>query len=77
MPPPLPDVALEAQAIDRDNDDLTYRWSAGAGSFRDAAAAKTVWTAPLQPGPVPLTVTVIRRARRLRRQHGDRSGHAA
>jgi len=52
------DVALVAEAIDRDKDDVTYRWSGGAGSFRDAAAAKTVWTAPLEPGPVPLTVTV-------------------
>jgi outer membrane protein OmpA-like peptidoglycan-associated protein len=43
---------------DPDGDVLTYRWSAPAGTFQNAANAQTVWTAPQTEGPVPATVTV-------------------
>jgi outer membrane protein OmpA-like peptidoglycan-associated protein len=49
---------VTAQAQDPDGDALTYRWSAPTGSFANPADRQTVWTAPNQPGPVQVTVTV-------------------
>ncbi len=43
---------------DPDGDTLAYRWSAPAGRFANQADRQTVWTAPMQEGPVPATVTV-------------------
>jgi outer membrane protein OmpA-like peptidoglycan-associated protein len=37
---------------------VTYAWSAPTGSFADRTAKSTAWTAPMQPGTVPVTVTV-------------------
>ena len=37
---------------------VTYAWSAPAGSFSDRTARQTPWTAPMQEGTVPVTVTV-------------------
>ena len=37
---------------------VTYRWSAPTGTFTNAAQRQTPWTAPQQPGTVPVTVTV-------------------
>jgi outer membrane protein OmpA-like peptidoglycan-associated protein len=37
---------------------VTYNWSAPAGSFGTATARSTPWTAPMQEGTVPVTVTV-------------------
>ncbi len=37
---------------------VTYRWSAPTGTFADASAKSTTWTAPMQEGAVPVTVTV-------------------
>jgi outer membrane protein OmpA-like peptidoglycan-associated protein len=36
---------------------ITYRWSAPTGTFANPAQQNTVWTAPAQPGTVPVTVT--------------------
>jgi outer membrane protein OmpA-like peptidoglycan-associated protein len=36
---------------------LTYRWNAPTGTFANPAQQATVWTAPNQPGTVPVTVT--------------------
>jgi outer membrane protein OmpA-like peptidoglycan-associated protein len=49
---------LTADAQDPDGDQLTYRWTAPAGSFQNPADRQTVWTAPQQEGPVQATVTV-------------------
>ena len=49
-------VAADAQ--DPDGDALTYRWSAPAGTFQNPADRQTLWTAPQQEGPVPITATV-------------------
>jgi len=49
---------VTADASDPDNDPLTYKWSAPAGSFANGAERETLWTAPMQEGPVPATVTV-------------------
>src|SRR4029079_5964443 len=35
----------------------TYRWSAPTGTLAQPAEKQTVWTAPMQPGTVPVTVT--------------------
>ena len=59
-----PEVSLEATVTDHetDNDDLTYAWSSdGGGTFADAAAASTTWTAPagtLADQEITLTLTV-------------------
>jgi peptidoglycan-associated lipoprotein len=37
---------------------VTYAWSAPAGTFTNARNQNTPWTAPMQEGPVPVTVTV-------------------
>jgi outer membrane protein OmpA-like peptidoglycan-associated protein len=49
---------VTADAQDPDGDVLTYRWSAPAGTFQNAADRQTLWTAPQQEGAVPATVTV-------------------
>ena len=37
---------------------VAYAWSAPTGTFGNGTAQKTPWTAPMQEGPVPVTVTV-------------------
>jgi outer membrane protein OmpA-like peptidoglycan-associated protein len=37
---------------------VTYAWSAPTGTFTNPSGQSTPWTAPNQPGPVPVTVTV-------------------
>jgi peptidoglycan-associated lipoprotein len=37
---------------------VTYRWTAPTGTLAQPAEKQTVWTAPMQPGTVPVTVTV-------------------
>jgi outer membrane protein OmpA-like peptidoglycan-associated protein len=37
---------------------VTYAWSAPSGTFANATAKETAWTAPNQEGTVPVTVTV-------------------
>jgi outer membrane protein OmpA-like peptidoglycan-associated protein len=49
---------VTADAQDPDGDTLTYRWSAPAGTFQNGADRQTLWTAPMQEGAVPVTVTV-------------------
>jgi len=47
-----------ADAADPDGDPLTYLWSAPAGSLANRADRQTPWTAPMQEGPVPVTIVV-------------------
>ena len=49
---------MTADAQDPDGDALTYRWTAPSGTFANPADRQTLWTAPQQEGPVPVTVTV-------------------
>jgi outer membrane protein OmpA-like peptidoglycan-associated protein len=49
---------LTATGQDPDGDPLTYRWSAPSGTLANPAERQTLWTAPNQEGPVPVTVTV-------------------
>ncbi len=51
-------LTASADAQDPDGDTLRYRWSAPTGSFADPAVRQTPWTAPMQVGAVPLTITV-------------------
>ncbi len=51
-------VQLSASATDADNDTLTYLWSSPSGTFSDAQASNTVWTAPAQEGNVTLRIAV-------------------
>jgi outer membrane protein OmpA-like peptidoglycan-associated protein len=37
---------------------VSYAWSAPTGTFANSTSQKTVWTAPMQVGSVPVTVTV-------------------
>jgi outer membrane protein OmpA-like peptidoglycan-associated protein len=49
---------VSADAQDPDGDQLIYKWSAPTGTLQNPADRQTLWTAPMEPGPVPLTVTV-------------------
>lgn len=52
-------ISVVATAHDPNSGDvLTYKWSAGAGTFSDASASNTSWTAPSKAGTYPLTLTV-------------------
>jgi outer membrane protein OmpA-like peptidoglycan-associated protein len=42
---------------DPDGDTLNYRWRAATGTFQNPAERVTVWTAPMQEGPVQTIVT--------------------
>jgi peptidoglycan-associated lipoprotein len=49
---------VSAVATDSTGCSVTYAWSAPAGTFTTRTAQSTPWTAPMQEGPVPVTVTV-------------------
>ena len=49
---------VTADAQDPDGDVLRYRWTVPVGTFQNPADRQTLWTAPQQEGPVPVTVTV-------------------
>jgi outer membrane protein OmpA-like peptidoglycan-associated protein len=49
---------VTADATDPDGDALTYRWTAAAGSLSAPADRQSPWTAPMQEGPVVVTVEV-------------------
>ena len=49
---------VSADATDPDGDTLSYRWGAAAGTLASPTDRRSVWTAPMQEGPVPLTVEV-------------------
>jgi peptidoglycan-associated lipoprotein len=51
-------AAVAADAQDPDGDALTYQWTAPSGSLTSPTNRQSPWTAPMQPGPVQLTVTV-------------------
>jgi peptidoglycan-associated lipoprotein len=49
---------VTADAQDPDGDQLTYKWSAPTGTLQNPGDRQSLWTAPMEPGPVPVTVTV-------------------
>jgi len=52
-------TTLVCYAVDADNDDLTYAWSADAGAFPDGSTESSVrWEAPVQEGEYTINVLV-------------------
>jgi hypothetical protein len=51
-------VTVTATAADPDGDHVSYAWSAASGTITDSSHAETAWTAPVQEGPVPVSITV-------------------
>ena len=51
-------ATVTATAVDSIGCAVTYNWSAPTGTFSDRTGRQTPWTAPQQPGTVPVTVTV-------------------
>lgn len=49
---------ITADAQDPDGDPLTYQWKPAAGTVASPTTRQSPWTAPNQPGPVVITVTV-------------------
>ncbi len=49
---------IQAAAYSPLNKPLAYQWTASAGAFGSPTALSTSWTAPVDPGPVTLTLTV-------------------
>ncbi|HVL68523.1 MAG TPA: OmpA family protein [Vicinamibacterales bacterium] len=49
---------VTADAVDSIGCSVTYNWSAPAGTFGDRTMRQTPWTAPMQEGTVPVTITV-------------------
>jgi outer membrane protein OmpA-like peptidoglycan-associated protein len=49
---------VTGDASDPDGDTLTYKWTAPTGTLANPSDRQSLWTAPCEPGPVPVTVTV-------------------
>jgi peptidoglycan-associated lipoprotein len=49
---------VTADAQDPDGDSLSYKWSAPAGTFANAAERQTIFTCAQKPGSIPVTVSV-------------------
>jgi outer membrane protein OmpA-like peptidoglycan-associated protein len=49
---------VTADATDPDGDTLTHTWNAPAGTLASPGDRQSVWTAPMQEGPVPVTIVV-------------------
>ncbi len=54
---PTNEVAIAATASDPDGEPLVYAWTATCGTFSDAAASNTTWTAPETTGACTLTIS--------------------
>lgn len=51
-------LTVTADATDADGEPLTYQWAAAAGTLAAPTAAESTFTAPAQPGAVPVAITV-------------------
>jgi outer membrane protein OmpA-like peptidoglycan-associated protein len=49
---------VTADGTDPDGDALTYKWNAPAGKLATPGDRQSGWTAPMQEGPVPVTIVV-------------------
>ena len=51
-------ATVTADAVDSIGCSVTYNWTAPTGTFGDRTMRQTPWTAPMQEGTVPVTITV-------------------
>jgi outer membrane protein OmpA-like peptidoglycan-associated protein len=51
-------ATVTADAVDSIGCSVTYSWNAPTGTFGDRTMRQTPWTAPMQEGTVPVTITV-------------------
>jgi len=51
-------ATVSAAAADPDGDAVSYAWTTPGGTLARPSEAETEWTAPMQEGPVPVTITV-------------------
>jgi outer membrane protein OmpA-like peptidoglycan-associated protein len=51
-------ATVTADGADPDGDVLSYQWNAPSGKLTSPTMRQTPWTAPMQEGPVPITVVV-------------------
>jgi hypothetical protein len=51
-------ATVSAAAMDPDGDRVSYTWTTPGGTLATPSGAETQWTAPMQEGPVPVTITV-------------------
>jgi peptidoglycan-associated lipoprotein len=49
---------ITADGQDPDGDTLIYKWTTPSGQVQNPSDRQTLWTAPMQEGTVPVTVTV-------------------
>jgi hypothetical protein len=51
-------ATVSATAQDPDGDGVSYAWTTPGGTLANPSGAETQWVAPMQEGPVPVTITV-------------------
>jgi hypothetical protein len=51
-------ATVSATGQDPDGNHITYAWTTPAGTVANPSGSQTQWTAPMQQGPVPVTITV-------------------
>jgi hypothetical protein len=51
-------LTVSATAQDPDGDQVSFAWTAPGGRLARPSERQTEWTAPMQEGPVPVTITV-------------------
>lgn len=60
IPPPDAEATITADVVDGDGDELSFEWSAEAGSFTDGSATTNpaTWVAPSEKGTYAISLTV-------------------
>lgn len=60
IPPPEAEATITADVVDGDGDELSFEWTAEAGSFTDGSATTNpaTWVAPSEKGTYAISLTV-------------------